>query len=423
MKTGTKRRKIVLFGVFGVGNLGNECTLQALLYNIQRYVPNAEVSCICSDPEETQFAYNIPASLIKEMPLSPMNRPTLRLLRRIFVGIPMEVLRWFKAIGRLKDVDMLVMTGTGMLGNFGILPLDLHYEILKWSIIAKLCRCKVLFVSVGVGPIHHPLSKAFVKGALAVADYRSYRDRFSKDYLKGIAFDSENDEVYPDLAYSFPRGAVPNLNHNHPKPVIGVGLMTYFNRRSVADGDETIYRCYIAKLGSFVSWLLERKYTVRLLIGDVMYDQRARYDLRTFLEGRGVSYEKEAIIDEPAASVDDVLSQLAATDLVVASRFHNVLLALMLCKPVLAISYHQKVDGLMADAGLQEFRQDIESIDLEKMIHQFGTLEENANYLGQRLQQKADACRLALDEQYDRIFNNPVWLNCPRGLTSATNDN
>ena len=51
-------------------------------------------------------------------------------------------------------------------------------------------------------------------------------------------------------------------------------------------------------------------------------------------------YAEERIIDEPIASVDDLLKQLAATDVVVATRFHNVLLALLLNKPAIAISYH-----------------------------------------------------------------------------------
>jgi polysaccharide pyruvyl transferase WcaK-like protein len=33
------------------------------------------------------------------------------------------------------------------------------------------------------------------------------------------------------------------------------------------------------------------------------------------------------IIDEPIRSVDDLVSQIAATDIVVATRFHNILLA------------------------------------------------------------------------------------------------
>jgi polysaccharide pyruvyl transferase WcaK-like protein len=408
-RTDTKRRKIALFGCFGVGNLGNECTLQALLYNIRNYVPDAEVSCICSGPEEVESTYHIRSSLIKEFPLSPISNRILRFLRRVFVGIPIELSRWAKAIATLRDANMLIMTGTGMLGDFGIGPLGLHYEILKWTIAAKLCRCKVLFLSVGVGPVYHPLSRRFVRAALSRADYRSYRDRFSKDYLKSIGFDSDWDHVYPDLAYSFPVGIVPTANREISRGiVVGVGLMTYFNRRGSSQADETIYRDYIVKLGNFVRWLLENKYVVRLLIGDVAYDQRARRDLRSFIEENATSCTDGSIIDEPVASVDDVLSQLASTDFVVASRFHNVLLALMLGKPVLAISYHEKVNALMAASGLSEFCQDIECIDLEKMIRQTDDLRGKMNRTKLQLQRNAQACRKALDDQYLRIFNDQL---------------
>ncbi|HKW34960.1 MAG TPA: polysaccharide pyruvyl transferase family protein [Candidatus Acidoferrum sp.] len=401
----TTPRKIALFGYFGEGNLGNECTLQALLYNIRKYLPDARISCICPGPEETRSAYKISASAIREMPPSPINNHFLRIARRVFVGIPMELIRWLKAIATLRDVDMLIMTGTGMLGDFGIGP-GLHYEILKWVLSAKLCRCKVIFLSVGVGPIRRALSRRLVKGALSCADYRSYRDRFSRDYLKHIGFDETNDKVYPDLAFSFPTDQLPqSVGKRRNNAIIGIGLMTYFNRRNIRDNDETAYHNYIAGIGTFVRWLLEKKYTVRLLIGDVSYDHRAVRDLKEFIEKDGITYEDAGIIDEPAASVMDVLSQLNATDLVVASRFHNVLLALMLGKPVLAISYHEKVDALMADVGLDGFRQDIESIDLETMIRQFETLEERSPHLNQQLNSKAESCRIALDDQYTYIFS------------------
>lgn len=420
-KAESARLRIALFGFFGVGNLGNECTLQALLYNIREHVPDAEISCICPGPDEVQSAYNIPASLIRDIPLPPVNNSFLRLLRRIFIGIPMELLRWLKAIAKLKNADMLIMTGTGMLGDFGISP-GLHYEILKWAIAAKLSRCEVLFLSVGAGPIRHPWSRRFVKAALSCSNYRSYRDRFSKDYLKSIGFDSERDYVYPDLAYSFPSAMIPPTNRRGAGrgTVIGVGLITYFNRRSSLEQGEAIYRDYIAKLGNFVNWLLEKKYTVRLLIGDVAHDQRARQDLRAFIEGRAIGSHNGNIIDEPAASVDDVISQLAATDLVVASRFHNVLLALMLGKPVLALSYHEKVDALMDDAGLAAFRQDIESIDVEKLICQLAALEEQSNHIKTELSRRAEAHRAALDDQYARIFDNVVRRNESQNLLHSS---
>ena len=417
--TAAKRLTIALFGAFGVGNLGNECTLQALLHNIRRCVPNAEIRCICPGPDQVRTAYGIPATPVEEIPLSHIANRALRILRKIFVRIPLELFRWTKAIATLKDVDMLVMTGTGMLGDFGISPLGLHYQILKWTVLAKICRSKVIFLSVGAGPLRQPLSQRIVKAALSFADYRSYRDSFSKDYLKSIGFNAEHDHVFPDLAFSFPARVLPQDSNNGSSRVVGVGLMTYFNRTGSSEQDDSIYTEYIAKMGDFVSWLLQKKYKVRLLIGDVAYDQPATYDLKAYLEKIGVRYENGELIDEPAASVDEVLSQLAASDFVVACRFHNILLALMLAKPVLAISYHEKNAALMASAGLADFSQDIERLDVGKMMWQFEAMQENADSTKLRLQQNAVACRAALDEQYNLIFDDHLFKAIPAIATRA----
>jgi polysaccharide pyruvyl transferase WcaK-like protein len=401
------RPRICLFGIFGNGNFGNECTLQAMLSGVRRYLPHAEISCICSRPEETSSTYNIPAFLIKETfnhgPSRP-RRAVVRLLRWVFVGIPMELYRCGKAIAILRNTDLLVMTGTGMLGDFGITALGLHYDILRWSILARICRCKLLFVSVGAGPIKGRMSRYFVKSALALADYRSYRDNFSKDYLTSIGFDTTSDAVYPDLAFSLPITIMPD-RHNEPRrPVVGVGLMTYYDKRSTLEQGETVYHQYINTLASFVTWLLEHRYSVRLIIGDAVYDTRVMHDLRQLLKERGVNHGS-GIVDHPISSATDVLSQLATTDLVVASRFHNVLLALMLNKPVVSISYHAKIDSLMAGFGLATYCQDIDHLDLDRLIMQLTVLEKDAPLLKPRLQQTTDAYRKALDNQYDCIFN------------------
>ena len=399
------RRKIALFGTFGTGNLGNECTLRAMLLNIRKRVPNAQVSCICAGPEETASTYGIRALAIREMPLRRTNNRAWRLLRKIFVGIPVELYRWLSVIKRLMGSDMLIMTGTGMLSDSDIAPLGLHYDILRWSVVAKLCQCKLLFVSVGAGPIRHPLARFFVKAALRLADYRSYRDSFSKEYLKRIGFDADYDAVYPDLAFSLPEDMLPDDQDDGDKRApVGVGLITHYVHRSLSDDVEQTYREYITKMARFIGWLVEHNRTVRLLIGDVVYDSRVRNDVRTLLEQSGLTYEKSNIIDEPAGSFEELLSQLATTKVVVASRFHNLLLALMLGKPALAISFHEKDDSLMTAVGLQEFCQDIAKLDVAALIEQFVRLEENADRLRQEIRRKTKGYRRELDKQYSCIF-------------------
>jgi polysaccharide pyruvyl transferase WcaK-like protein len=313
---------------------------------------------------------------------------------------------------------MLIMTGTGMLGGFGIGPLDLHYEILKWSLIAKMRGAKVLFVSVGGGPLGSKLSRWIVKCAISLADYRSYRDRFSQQYLQSIGFDTSNDFVYPDLVFSSPRSEIPMPPHRDGnRPVVGLGLMDYYGEDCSPEHGEPIYQNYMQTLTQFAAWLLNNGYSVRLLIGDLAYDKRARDDAFRMLLENGAVSDPSTIINDPVASAEELWTQLAQTDVVIATRFHNILLALMLNKPVLALSYHEKVRSLMAGMGLAEFCEDIAELEVPLLRQRFSTLMANAEVFKSSVKRKAEEYRGALDEQYRHIFND--LLSVSPGLGNA----
>jgi polysaccharide pyruvyl transferase WcaK-like protein len=403
-----KRSTITFFGNFGTQNLGNEYTLQAILENLRERFPEARFQCVCPDPEDASARYGIPAVRMSYR-YSPSFRSAgarsgrlVRLLRRVLLRIPLELLEWWKAFRALRGTRMLVMTGTGMLGDFGIGPLDLHYEILKWSIVAKLRRAKLLFVSVGAGPIADPLSRWIVKRAVSLADYRSYRDEFSKEYLARIGFDSRSDFVYPDLAFSLDPGTRADARDCSER-VAGVGLMDYYGTRASSEQGEAAYRRYVERIAGFVEWLLDRDYTVRLLIGDLAYDTRARRDVMRLLERRNPTRLCGRIVEVPISSVEELVRELARTDVVVATRFHNVLLALMLDKPVLALSYHEKISSLMSGVGLGEYCHDVDRMEVSTLVEQFADLERNAEAARSVIGRKREEYRRRLDEQYAAI--------------------
>jgi polysaccharide pyruvyl transferase WcaK-like protein len=143
---------------------------------------------------------------------------------------------------------------------------------------------------------------------------------------------------------------------------------------------------------------------VRLLIGDTLYDNTVKQDLIELLRQHGFN-EDEQIINEPISSVADVLSQLAASDMVVSARFHNVLLALMLDKPVVSLSYHKKFASLVAGVGLPEYCHDIDHLDVDRLTGHIVELEKRAGKLMPHVRQKVEEYSNALEEQYARIFN------------------
>jgi polysaccharide pyruvyl transferase WcaK-like protein len=103
---------------------------------------------------------------------------------------------------------------------------------------------------------------------------------------------------------------------------------------------------------------------------------------------------------------------MAALDTIVATRFHNVVCALMLSKPTVSIGYAAKNDVLMADMGLAEFCQNIRSLDVDRLISQYTALESRRDVVGPVMDERNAVNRSRLEDQYDvlssEVFPKPA---------------
>jgi len=403
------QKKFCFFGHFGSDNFGNESTLQAILYHLRQVFPDAKFACICSRPETLAATQNIQAFPISGMVVKAWTRRgrVVALLRKVLVGVPSELYRWLIAFNTLRGACVLIIPGTGLLtdayGVFGWGPWP--YNLFKWSLIAKLRGCGILFISVGVGPIYSTLGRCFVKAALSMADFRSYRDEASMAYLKDIGFRTNSDRLYPDLVFSLPEILIPHDGEKRRgRPVVGLGVMSYAGKYSIENPSDVIYRDYLDNLVIFARWLLVHDYDIRLIIGEVS-DRDVSEEFKSLLRASLGAYDGERIIDQPALSVEQLLPQIAATDIVVATRFHNVLLALVLNKPVISVSFHHKCASLMSEMGLSRYCHDINHMNADRLIEQFQDLKRNAERLKPLIRQRVEQSRKALDEQYSLIFN------------------
>jgi len=416
MNQNKKSNKIAFFGVFWSQNLGNECTLEATMYNVHKALPNAIFTCLCTVPEDTELRHRIPAFAAHgEYPawLDPQftsgrSSRFMRFLRKILFRIPLELIHWAKGFNVMKGSHMLIVPGTQVVSDYSTGPFSWPYDIFKWAILAKLCRARLLFLNIGVGPIYHPLSRWFIKASLNLSDYRSYRDIASKRYVEKMGSSQGCDPVYPDLAFSLQSALLPACHSvDGQRQVFGIGLKDYLGREGLRDRhNNRAYRDYLNTLGDLVAWLCERKYMVRLIIGDVLYDSDVEQDFMELLHERGLMNKDGQIVSEPVFTVKQLLSQIAAVDFLVTSRFHNVVLALMLDKPVVCLSDHRKLDSLMTDIGLTEYCLPLANLDFDDLIERLVKLEKNAAALRPYIKQKTEEYRRTLDEQYSLIFES-----------------
>ncbi len=90
---------------------------------------------------------------------------------------------------------------------------------------------------------------------------------------------------------------------------------------------------------------------------------------RDILEQLGPA-EAGKVIFEPSASLHDLMQQIARTDIVVASRYHNIVSALAMGRPAISLAYASKNDALLHDTGLSAFCHRIDSFDPETILSQ-----------------------------------------------------
>lgn len=399
-----KTRKILIFGNFGTKNFGNEATLQAILSNLRRRMPEAEFACICTLPATASATHGIDARPISPPVITlwtPRNRLE-RFLRAIVCGIPSELYRWWRAFGTLKGADALIIPGTGLLTDaFGPAPWG-PYGVFQWSLLAKLRGCRLLFVSVGAGPLDRRLSRLLVRSALRWADFRSYRDVTSRECLADIGLVPTEDRVSPDLAFSLPQSLIPCDRRAHRRPIAGLGLMIFRGMYGGMAGDCLTYRNYLDSLVILVEWLLDRGYDIRLLLGEIG-DPVAEF--RRILAQRLPAYDPDRIMAaDQVSSVEQLLSQIAATDLVVATRFHNIVFALLNGKPTVSISFHEKCTSLMREMGLTEYCLRIDQLRPDDLMGKIVDIERNSARLKTLITRRCAEFREALEEQYGVVL-------------------
>ena len=109
-------------------------------------------------------------------------------------------------------------------------------------------------------------------------------------------------------------------------------------------------------------------------------------------------------------------------DLVVANRYHGILLSVVLNKPVLGLAYHGKSRALLEQIGVAEYALDVKDLDLSELQKRFVSLESKAESVRKQMAEKIGSLRLALDRQYDRVFEliEPGRDGLPRKAHSQT---
>ncbi|MFI7502452.1 polysaccharide pyruvyl transferase family protein [Streptomyces sp. NPDC049687] len=383
--------RVGLFGLLGAGNFGNDGQLESMLTYLRTEHPEAVVDALCSGPEVVATRYGIPTTRMN------WYRGEYRTASR-----PGAIAG--KGLGKLVDAvrtvawvrrhDVVIVPGAGVLeATLPLRPWGFPYALFLLCASGRLVGTPVALVGVGADTIGHRATRTLVRWSARLATYRSFRDAGSRDAMRAMGVDTARDGVYRDLAFALPtpRASAPS----NPPGSVCVGVMAYHGSNDDRARAEEIHRRYLDGTTRFIRALVEEGRTVRLLTGDELDEPVVAAILD--------AVDSPLVTTAEAASLDDVMKEVAAADTVVATRFHNLVCALKAGTPTLAVGYSAKSGALMDQMGLAAYCHPAREVDADRLLEQFRELEKHSADLRRTLAERNQVAARQIEAQYTEL--------------------
>ena len=321
-------QRVLIAGYYGAGNAGDEWILEALIAELRRRDPEAEVRVLSYDPPGTRRRHGVEAVGWGDLEVLAV------------------AVRW----------SSLVIVGGGGLWQdyWGFDPLDFLSGrpggIAGYGtpiLLAHLLGRPSVLLGAGVGPLREPASRAAVRDLAAMAGLVSVRDAASRDELIACGLPEERIHLGADLAFLSEPDRLPaqaGAALGVPRPVLAVALRPW-----TFAGDPARWEAETA--AALRSWC-------EVQAGQVVFVPL--HDSAEPLEDdRQVAERVAAQVGLPdrirqaptGLTPAERFAVLATADVVLGMRYHSLLAALAAGVPCVGLAYDPKVRHLMDEAG------------------------------------------------------------------------
>lgn len=304
--------KILISGYYGFHNIGDEAVLRCVTEQIHEALPDAELTILSNDPEDTREKYQVNS-------------------------VPR--MQFFQVFRAILKTDMLISGGGSLLQDVTSRISILYY--LAIIFLALLFGKRVFVYSQGIGPINNRFNRKLTALLLKRVDGIAVRDEKSAGLLREIGIPGDRISVTAD----------PVLRLHKADPVRGreileqLGVERNSGRMLVGWAVKTGDEKFLKEISRAVEYLKETYHAESVFI-PFHYEQDAKM-IGTLSRQLGDSayYVTEKHL------IDDMLSIIGNLDLLVGVRLHSLIYAAVSGVPMLGISYDPKIDAFLESVG------------------------------------------------------------------------
>jgi polysaccharide pyruvyl transferase WcaK-like protein len=369
--------------------------MEAVLAYLRATHPEAVLDSICTQPDVVTERYGIPADQLRWYQADRAGPSAVGARLRRYAGLAIGIVIDAYQMARwVRRHDAVIVPGMGILETtVPMRPWKTPYWVFLLCVTGRLLHTKVALVSVGANVTDRRLTRWLITTAVRSAHYRSYRDEVSRDAIRKMGVDTTGHLVCPDVAFALPvpRGV------ERVAGSVGIGIMDYSGNNDEIPESPGLRANYLEQVKCFAKWLVDSGRPIRLFTSDTA-DEPVVQEIATDVRAHRPDLGPDWVIAQPAPSLSLLMQQIAQVETVVATRYHNVLYALLQTKPTLALGYATKHERLMAESGLPGFCLRCRTLDADRMIEVFAELERGSARLRSAIAE-SNAARIRLVDQ------------------------
>ncbi len=339
-------QRILVCGYYGFANTGDEAILAALITDLRKVHPAAEVTVMSGHPAGTHADHGVAA--IHWQDIAAM-------------------------VESAREADLMVLGGGGLFqdqhgfdetqtltpehGGIG------YYA--GFALLAPLTRTPLVIYGVGVGPLNTEIGRHWTRIAFRHATATSVRDEGSLALLCEIGVDTSGIAVTADPAW-----ALQSSDGN-----IAESILTL---EEVAEASKTV-AVAVRPWGDDYGWAdplagaLDRlvdELDARVLFVPFQDSPRPHEnDPHAAVEVfRRMRRNERASIIRGMYSVEERAALIASSDLLVGMRLHSIIFGLAADVPTVAIAYDPKVSQAMADMDRAELSTPLDELTADWVV-------------------------------------------------------
>jgi polysaccharide pyruvyl transferase WcaK-like protein len=156
--------------------------------------------------------------------------------------------------------------------------------------------------------------------------------------------------------------------------------MAFYGKRDDPVRGAAVRRTYVTTMAHSLAQIAGADDQVVIVCGDRV-DIEVAHELGTAVREVRPDLPDDAVVVREFTTFSELTEEMRRAEVVIPSRFHNLICALRLARPTVSAGYASKNHELMLALGLNEYSQPMEHLDGDKLVAQVRAARGNADTL------------------------------------------